>query len=288
MFNCFFKFVTHLCDRYSFLRSGLLTQKLHPYYVRLRSILGNIKLAPDTEAIEFYAQNITRVDSVAKMLADKQSRREYLGMIKFRQSQCMRDYPFYTPKEPEYFIHEATFGEDEVFVDCGAYDGDTINGFAKQCPHYKHIVAFEPDMYNFTKLKSKHGTNPCITLINAGVYDYDGEIHFCEQGDSCSKIGDASGNGVTISVKAIDTLNIPKITFMKMDIEGAELNAIKGAEKTIVRDKPKLAICIYHSNEDMLRIPEYIHALVPEYRLYVRHHSYFPSSGETVLYALMP
>ena len=77
-----------------------------------------------------------------------------------------------------------------------------------------------------------------------------------------------------------------KVTFIKMDVEGAELESLKGAEKTIRRDKPKLAICIYHKPEDMWTIPLYIKELVPEYKLYIRHHS----SGvcETVLYAVMP
>lgn len=71
-----------------------------------------------------------------------------------------------------------------------------------------------------------------------------------------------------------------------MDIENAELNALKGAVQTILRDKPKLAICIYHSNDDMLDIPEYIHSLVPEYKFYVRQHHILPWL-ETVLYAVL-
>lgn len=81
-----------------------------------------------------------------------------------------------------------------------------------------------------------------------------------------------------------------------MDIEGAELNALKGAKETILRDKPKLAICLYHSDNDMLDIPEYIHSLVPEYKLYIRQHSESEQDNddirfgffiiETVLYAL--
>ena len=77
-----------------------------------------------------------------------------------------------------------------------------------------------------------------------------------------------------------------KITMIKMDIEGSELEALKGAKKTIQRDKPKLAICIYHKPEDMADIPLYIKELVPEYKLYIRHHSNFAT--ETVLYAVMP
>lgn len=88
-----------------------------------------------------------------------------------------------------------------------------------------------------------------------------------------------------MQVDAID--NIPECadaTFIKMDIEGAEQNALAGAEKTIRRNRPKLAICIYHSDEDMLDIPERVLALNMGYKLYVRHH--FGTICETVLYAV--
>ena len=68
-----------------------------------------------------------------------------------------------------------------------------------------------------------------------------------------------------------------------MDIEGAEIEALKGAEKTIKRCKPKLAICIYHEYEHLYKIPMMIKEMVPEYKLYMRHHS--DTSSETVIYA---
>jgi hypothetical protein len=71
-----------------------------------------------------------------------------------------------------------------------------------------------------------------------------------------------------------------------MDIEGAEIDALYGAKNTIINNKPKLAICIYHSNEHFYEIPLLIHNWVPEYRIYVRHHSY--TAADTVMYAVMP
>lgn len=76
-----------------------------------------------------------------------------------------------------------------------------------------------------------------------------------------------------------------KVTYIKMDVEGAELQSLKGAKETIMRDTPKLAICIYHRQDDLWKIPEYILSLNKKYRFYIRHYcSYY---YETVLYAVV-
>lgn len=88
-----------------------------------------------------------------------------------------------------------------------------------------------------------------------------------------------------INVDTLDDICAGKaVSFIKMDIEGAELPSLRGAEKVIEKYHPKLAICIYHSDSDMLEIPEYIMGKYPSYSLYVRHHS--QCSAETVLYAI--
>ena len=88
-----------------------------------------------------------------------------------------------------------------------------------------------------------------------------------------------------VSVAAMDDMReCQDATFIKMDLEGAEMQALQGAENLIKRNKPKLAVCIYHSDQDMLEIIRYIHKIVPEYSLYVRQHS--NGIGETVLYAV--
>jgi FkbM family methyltransferase len=247
-------------------------------------------------AISFYNQNAQRVNAVANMLADKKSKKIYLGMIRFRQTSCRRDFPFHYIEEIQYFFRKLKLGSEEVFIDGGAFVGDTIDLYLKHRKKCKQIIAFEPDSKNFNILKEKHGNNPSITLIDAGLYNEDGIISFssansgfvscgCEMYNDASKITN-NDEGEKIQVRSIDGLGLERVTFIKMDIEGAELNALKGAKETILRDKPKLAICLYHSDEDMLSIPEYIHNLVPQYRLYVRHYTY--QLAETILYAVMP
>jgi|TergutMp193P3_1026864.scaffolds.fasta_scaffold04356_8 FkbM family methyltransferase len=256
---------------------------------RYRFKIGDVK-----QAKRFFAENRQRVNAVASILADEKSKLIYTGIVKCR---C-RDYGYkkYFTKEIQYFDNEFfKYGNDEVLIDCGAYKGDTIDSFTEFVPNYKRIISFEAAPENFEKLKQKHGRNPDIRLINKGVWNETGKISFCissdNPGGNTIGLNDTTQHNTTqphetifIDVMPIDALNLQeKVTFIKMDIEGAELNALKGAEKTILRDKPRLAISIYHSNEDMIRIAEWIHALVPEYKLYVRHH--LTDYRETVLYA---
>ena len=241
------------------------------------------------EAKRFFSQNAKRVSAVSDMFADEKSRKTYLSMIKYRQTYKKKDYPNWDSSTPRYFVEELNLGSDEVYIDCGAYDGDTIDDFLNYCKgEYEQIIAFEPNAMNFETIKRKYGDNPKITLINAGVYDKDGEMRFSEiQCSTDSGIVENSNNSsFTIETKAIDNLGLEKVTFIKMDIEGAELSALKGAKVTILRDKPKLAICIYHSNDDMISIAEYIHDLIPEYKLYVKQHETYPIFFDTILYAV--
>ena len=123
-----------------------------------------------------------------------------------------------------------------------------------------------------------------VSLIKTGLSDNKGTMKFVAGRGGGSHVG--SAGDTTIAIESLDMMNIPeKITFIKMDIEGSELEALKGAKNIIKKDQPKLAICVYHKPEDIIDIPLYIKSLVPEYQLYLRHYS--GMSGETVLYAVL-
>ncbi len=156
---------------------------------------------------------------------------------------------------------------------------------------YQKIVIFEPDPKCVLMLEKNVPHNNRIKIIQKGVWDIQTDVGFIANGNQASRVienikSSADDVGIEIiSVTSIDEcVECREATFIKMDLEGSELKALKGAEMTIKRNRPKLAICIYHSDEDMLRIIDYIHDLDLGYRLYVRHHSY--SKGETVLYAI--
>ena len=174
--------------------------------------------------------------------------------------------------------------DDEVFIDAGCYDGNTTIEFLKCCKgKYSKIYAFEPDKECFNKCKENLSGIKNLELMNYGLWDKNEVLRFTATADTASKITE---DGETlIETKALDTLfGDERVTFIKMDIEGAEYNALKGAEKIIRKWKPKLAICVYHKLEDIYTIPELILEYNPNYKLYLRHYCY--NACETILYAI--
>lgn len=190
----------------------------------------------------------------------------------------------------QYFGPEFMTYQEEVFVDSGCCNLRSSLALREHCPKVKKVYAFEPDPENYEtcqRNKIKYHF-PEVEMFPFGTWSEEQVLHFSanpeDPGTSCvSETGE-----ITIPVKTIDEVVAGKepVTFIKMDIEGSELESLKGAKNTIQRDKPKLAICIYHKPEDMTEIPLYIKSLVPEYKFYIRHHS--NSYAETVLYAVLP
>ncbi len=173
----------------------------------------------------------------------------------------------------------------EVIVDAGACDGRTEKQFFEWGKeNIETIYAFELDPGNKVKcldLYKKNGYHN-VVFINKGVGNENKTIHLAEGNENSpsSKVGKGSRE---VPICRIDDEITGKVTFIKMDIEGEELNALRGAERTIREYKPHLAICIYHKASDLYKIPGYLHEIVPEYKFVVRH--YTSIDWETVLYA---
>ena len=185
------------------------------------------------------------------------------------------------------------FSDEEVFVDAGCYDFRTSLALGRRCKCVKKVYAFEPDPESYKRcLQKAENRNrkriQDVRILPYGVWSEKTTLRFSSVGTQGSSfIGDMA-DGVSVPVTTIDDVVDPgdRVTTIKMDIEGSELEALKGARETILRDKPKLAICIYHKPEDLWEIPAYINELVPEYRLWIRHHTL--DMVDTVLYAVMP
>lgn len=193
-----------------------------------------------------------------------------------------------TWNDPEYFFDEFVDWENcKCIIDCGAYTGDTIEEFKRKRPHhctddYK-IYAFEPEKNGFMKLKNAYADDERIIPINAATHSFDGEIGFNSGDGELSAIN--LGGGVTVKCRAIDSvIKKQKIDFIKMDVEGSELETLKGAAVRIKKDKPVLAVCIYHKQEDFWTIPKFIKSLNNNYRFFLRPHTSIPT--ELVLFAI--
>lgn len=212
-------------------------------------------------------------------LEDEISKKVYLGILKHNIS--LDDQYFH---EIEKYEIEGYFGTElyknngnEIIVDAGAYDGDTIEEFLKDTNRqYENIYAFEPDLDNFQTLKMKNKNNDKVVPICAGLGERK-ETKTFRMGSGVSSRVDNEGNS-EIEIETIDSFFETKTppTFIKMDIEGAEEAALLGGSKIIRDNLPTLAISAYHKMHDMYYLIELIRKLSSnKYNIYMRHTFYY-------------
>lgn len=185
----------------------------------------------------------------------------------------------------QYFELEYLDKDEKIsFTDCGALDGNTSIWAKEWFPQIHKIWVFEPDTMNAEKCRKTLKNAKCeVNVIEKAVWASDTELYFKESNNGMSSI-DSSGEICVQTVALDNVIEDREDLYIKMDIEGAELEALQGAERLIRNCKPKLAICIYHKNEDVIRIPELLLEYNADYTFYIRHYSL--TKNETVLYAI--
>jgi FkbM family methyltransferase len=218
-------------------------------------------------------------DAVRKGLqiwADNASRREYLAQLRWRLRMdfaCLPEpvaHPIYFPEDI------CRVRPDEVFIDCGAYDGDTIRLFLDQSESkFERVIAFEPDAANFEILtRTVAGLEPDvrkrIQLRHAATSSENARVLLAEGNGAASSIG--SGDCEVDAVALDNELSGTRITYLKMDIEGAEAATLNGAANVIRQHTPVLAISAYHRQSDIWSIPLLIQSIHPHYSFFLRPH----------------
>jgi FkbM family methyltransferase len=171
----------------------------------------------------------------------------------------------------------------EVFVDCGAYDGDTISEFRLATgDRFARIIAFEPDPRSFEALKSAMNGDPRIALRPYATDGQKATVHFSSGGTGAriSSTGTCEVQTITLD-EALDGI-VP--TYMKFDIEGSEPAALEGGRGTIVRHRPRMAVCAYHAPDHLWSIPLQLNELLPNSRLTLR--TYCSDGFDCVCYCL--
>jgi FkbM family methyltransferase len=220
--------------------------------------------------------------------ADEASRQEYVGQIRYRLSLVDELQPF-LPAEETYFPEELVSQTPlERFVDCGAFDGDSVRSFLKRRRAFDRIVAVEPDPVNCRNLSAfvaslPENTRSKIRVVQSAVGARRQRVRFEVTGTAGSSVQQSG----TIEVECMpldEILRGVAPTYIKMDIEGAEPDALAGAREIIRTHTPVLAICLYHCQDHLWRIPLQIRALSDQYRLYLRRYS--DACWEQVCYAI--
>jgi FkbM family methyltransferase len=231
---------------------------------------------PATDLPHKVQEQGSSIRSAFELLADQQSRREFVGQLRWRLLFDFDALPD-PASGPIYFPREVSRpGRDEVFVDCGAFDGDTVTEFLHQWDsQFREVIAFEPDSLSFQKLtltidKLPSPVRSRIRAVAAAVGDRAGSVRFPSTGGLGSAVG--AGGEEAPQVTLDDALSDCSPTYIKMDIEGAELQALQGARVLIERDAPVLAVCAYHVQDHLWKLPLTMHSLNPDYRIFIRPH----------------
>ena len=166
--------------------------------------------------------------------------------------------------------------ENEVVVDLGAYNGDTFHDYIKNYGSmtYRHYYCYEITKESFTALAKATATYPRVVLRRKGAGDGPGMMTLDSGADASANTlakGEAAAAEM-VEVVAVDDDIAEPLTLIKMDIEGAEQSALKGCAHHIQKDRPKLALSVYHNFEDLWKLPRMIDEMTPGYRFYLRYH----------------
>ena len=261
------------------------TLKLHPEIIKGYFNKNYLWMSPDLEVMVDYE----KIEQVRRLLNDDSSKQLLDRWVSWRETQSMANY-IVPDNSCEYFPCdiEGLFPADRLrFVDCGAYTGDTIvDLYAVWEGNIASVTCFEPDLKNLEQLNA--------TLTKIQDEDKVSYIYPAGVGKACSMVsfsggqGSSSamamgGDGQLVPIVSLDqTVGLSHPNYIKMDIEGAELEALYGAKELISREAPSLAICLYHKPSDLWKIPLYIHSIQPSYKMDIRTHDHLCLS--TVLY----
>jgi FkbM family methyltransferase len=237
-------------------------------------VLSGAAIDTVAESKSFMARAVERIIKVHSVLADDMSREVYVASQVarlLRERTIMGKY-----KSPTQYVEQniAMLESGEIIFDCGSWNGCSAKEFIKQIGAKCKIHCFEPDEQNFKLLKNFANENPCVTPIKAAVgrqAQWRAPFSSMEANSTFTETPNCQVDITTIDDYVKTHSVVP--SFINMDIEGWELEALLGASDTIKQHKPKLAISIYHKAQDYVEIPEFVLSLRPDYKVYVRHYT---------------
>jgi FkbM family methyltransferase len=239
---------------------------------------------------DYYSDYLAEIEATARLFTDQSSRDLFDAIIHFRISGDYSLLPVPDILRPYFPTDLPNWKSPLRLMDCGAYDGDTLRKILSLGISIEALAAYEPDEANFRTLAETVliAQIPNATLWPCGVYSTTTQIRFSAgQGEACSI--SANGESIIQCVSLDDSAPNFAPTLIKMDIEGAEHEALRGAKKSIATHQPGLAISIYHTPAHLWEIPLWVAKFARKHR--ISYHYYLRSHGnncfETVFYAIV-
>jgi len=224
----------------------------------------------------FYKKHHLEISRAFEVLSDSKSEEVFEEQIRWRKLGMDYDLSPHDPWEEIYFPPFIKQIDLEVYIDCGAYTGDTIHQFRQWHKGPSHIVAFEPVMQD--------PLLPQVSWVRAGVGKEAAKETFSLNGAGSTR--NAKGD-IDVSIVRLDDCSyVDGATFIKMDIEGMEPEAIEGAHRLITMNKPVMAVCLYHRPDHLWTVPLMLHEKNPKYKIFIRR--YADDCAELVCYAVPP
>ncbi len=256
------------------------------------SIFDTSQIMHTEDNQKFLQDHEQEISQLFSLLQDEYSKKVLMSLLNYRLTLDFAELQdIYEEDEEQYFAPDLVdFSgkmENCVFVDAGTYDGLTVKEYMQRCGgKYGKVICFEADENNVNTIRQNFAewNIERADIYALGLWSEKTELKFDAIGSGSGRISDAGT--ISLDVDALDrVLAQEKVDFVKMDIEGAEIEALKGARELITSQKPLLAISVYHNPEDIFEIPLLIHEMCPEYKLYLRHYRQF-SAQETICYAI--
>ena len=253
----------------------------YPHFVWEQNPNAQIFFVEPRESLQ---QKMPRYQKLSSQLADEKSRRALEGHLAFRQSGDFSDLVIDENRFPDFIIEALT--PEISYVDLGAYDGDTVCSFIGFCGNaYHRIHALEPDSHNADKLRARFsgGVRDKIRLviIEAAIGAQRGRQCFSAIGTMSSAL--CQDGGIEVDVLQWEDIGARSPAYYKLDVEGAEPDIIRTAAVHIARERPLLAVSVYHAPDDLLEVFETLVMLDAGYQFYLRCHE--KTGKELMLYA---
>ncbi|MFB3918645.1 MAG: FkbM family methyltransferase [Candidatus Velamenicoccus archaeovorus] len=244
----------------------------------------------ENQGSDFYVRHRQEIEAVMGLWHDVLSREVYLGVLRTYMTRCPVSIA-HRPFQEQYFPEDIALAKGYTrFIHCGAYDGDTVRQLQARHGKIQALACFEPDLRNFALLRDylrdNHGKiADDVLAFPCGVFNDDVQVSFAADRHLCSSVFDEGA--AFIQCVALDHV-LPDFmpTFISMDVEGAESEALAGARQLILRNAPDLAISVYHFPHHLWDIPLLLNSLGLGYRFYLRNYTGF--TYETILYASVP